>query len=659
MRMPRFTLRAKLICAVGAIASFAGFPLIWLGYNDTYDHAIQTTQAEFSRVTQIVNDAAELSHVSSQMLAIEKIRIEKDDIISTLGAVERWIQQRRIVDMFATLNFLSHTWETYAGIVNDWGEFYYISPGVRELWTKNPEDLWGIPFRDYLRSTSLNAYRDEFTFFRMAVGDGPEKPFLVAVRKVDGYIAVVMQALDYLEGPFLDADSTAEAQAVDALRSLQIRQGAEMAVLTGSGRVIGKRTADPASAPEVFDEGVFRKAEQEGLATGIAERNGRLMLYVVRHVKALDWYIEAYEPISSVAGAARISAMYLALWVLLAFATASLAALFLVSWFTKPLEQLTLAAQRLQNFDFIGDDTPKRLKALALSLPQRGSDEVGQVSQAFSNMIVAMEANIAALKASIAKQHSIEGELNAAREIQRGMLPQIDGGFRGSAGFEAAALMVSAKEVSGDFYDVFALSDGRIALILGDVSGKGASAALLMCVTLTLARAAIAEGDGPAAAIAKVNSLIAVRNPSCMFATMWVGLFDPATSRLSYCSAGHCPPLVISPNAPERLRWIRSEGGPLVGVFEEASYQESTVSLAPGECWLVYSDGISEAMNEKRELFGEAGMERAASAAEGSSPQNVIDALMAGVKAHRGAAEQSDDIAMLAFGRKLQPQEGI
>lgn len=657
MRMPRFTLRAKLICAVGAIVSFAGFPLIWLGYCDTYDHALAAAQDDFNRVTQMVNDAAELSYLNAQMLAADKVGIERNDIISVLGAVEGWIRNRRVEEMFATMNFLADTWETYAGIVSDWGDFYYLSPGVRQLWLENPKDFWGVPFREYLKRTSRNAYRDEFTFIRTALAGRDEKPYLVAVRKVDGWIAVVMQALDYLEEPLLASEKTTEAQAVDALRSISLREGAEMTVLTRSGRIIGKRTAAPAKDPDVLGPEILQSAEASGLAMGISDIGGKESLYVVRHLRALDWYIEAHAPVSVVAESARHSAMRLALWVVLAFAAASLAALFLITWFTKPLQRLTAAAKRLQKFDFIGDDTPQRLQRLAASLPKRSSDEVGQVSQAFSSMIVAMESNIAALKASVAKQHSIEGELNAAREIQRGMLPQIDGGFR-LPGFEAAAFMAPAKEVSGDFYDVFQAPNGRVALILGDVSGKGVSAALLMCVTLTLVRAAIAEGDGPAAAMAKVNALIAARNPSCMFATIWVGLFDPASGKLAWCSGGHCPPLALRPSGSARVRWVRGEGGPLVGVFDEAVYQEAQAQLEPGEVWLVYSDGISEAMNEERALFGEAGMVRAVEGIASLTPQSIIDALIAGVKVHRGAAEQSDDIAMLAFERTpLEPKK--
>ena len=228
------------------------------------------------------------------------------------------------------------------------------------------------------------------------------------------------------------------------------------------------------------------------------------------------------------------------------------------------------------------------------------------------------------------------------------MLPDASNGFR-AKGMEAAAVMNAAKEVGGDFYDVFELPDDRQVLILGDVSGKGVSAALFMCVTLTLIRNAIGDGLMPAQAVKKVNDQLAANNPHMMFVTLWVGILDRRTGRLVYANGGHCPPAIL-PASPEKpVRWLRDISGPLVGAFDIADFNELETTLEPGDVCFVYSDGVSEAMDEEKHLFGEEGMIQVFESCHGVRPQGVIDAMMAGIEAHRGKAEQSDDITMLVF----------
>lgn len=154
----------------------------------------------------------------------------------------------------------------------------------------------------------------------------------------------------------------------------------------------------------------------------------------------------------------------------------------------------------------------------------------------------------------------------------------------------------------------------------------------------------------------QINDQVAARNPACMFATLWIGIFDPRDGTLRFSSGGHCPPAVLHAETRDNespLAWERFTGGPLVGVFEDAAFTESEAKLEPGDFWFVYSDGVSEAMNEKRELFGEAGIARVLSSLADRSPAAVIDAMMQAIVEFRGRAAQSDDITMLVFQRPL------
>ena len=216
--------------------------------------------------------------------------------------------------------------------------------------------------------------------------------------------------------------------------------------------------------------------------------------------------------------------------------------------------------------------------------------------------------------------------------------------------------MVAAKEVGGDLFDVIRLPGGRRALVLGDVSGKGVSAALMMSVTLTLIRNALSNGFEPAAVIKTVNDRLAANNENCMFVTLWIGIFEPDTGLLTYANGGHCPPYWLPADRGKPPQAVRNVSGPLVGVFEEAQYQGYALQLRPGDLFFVYSDGVSEAMNENRELFGEEGILAAAEARSSNDPRAFVDGMLEAVVAWRKTMPQSDDITMLAI-RHTQEEE--
>jgi len=192
--------------------------------------------------------------------------------------------------------------------------------------------------------------------------------------------------------------------------------------------------------------------------------------------------------------------------------------------------------------------------------------------------------------------------------------------------------------------------DGRQAIIIGDVSGKGISAALFMCVTLTLIRNAITQGLSAASAMDSVNKVLAIKNSTCMFATLWIGLFDPKTGKLTFSNGGHCPPVIV--NRSGSTRWIRDVSGPLVGVIDEAEFNECETTLEPGDLCLLYTDGVSEAMNAAKELFGETRIESTMRTLAGKTPKETLQVFIQALETHRKDYVQSDDITMLAFTRE-------
>ena len=158
----------------------------------------------------------------------------------------------------------------------------------------------------------------------------------------------------------------------------------------------------------------------------------------------------------------------------------------------------------------------------------------------------------------------------------------------------------------------------------------------------------MSNGFEPAAVIKTVNDRLAANNENCRFVTLWIGIFEPDTGLLTYANGGHCPPYWFPADRNKLPMAVKNVSGPLVGVFEEAQYQGYALQLKPGDLFFIYSDGVSEAMNEKRELFGEEGILTAAQKRGGNDPKAFVEAVLDEIVAYRGTMPQSDDITMLA-----------
>jgi serine phosphatase RsbU (regulator of sigma subunit) len=241
----------------------------------------------------------------------------------------------------------------------------------------------------------------------------------------------------------------------------------------------------------------------------------------------------------------------------------------------------------------------------------------------------------------------VERELTLARNVQRSFLPRSMPKVRGMRFF---AFYEAQGQVGGDYYDVVPLPDGRIAALLGDVSGKGVPAALLMAKASSDAKVALlSKHDQPAAAMNWINNSICAAGLEDKFLTLAMCIVDPASGKLGMVNAGHMSPLV------RRLDGTLDEpahpdvSGPPVGVAEDFEFEYCETALQPGELAVLYTDGISEAMSAAGEEFG---MERLRKAVAGAAanPQAVGDAVLAAVRAHVNGHKQHDDMAVLIFG---------
>ena len=296
---------------------------------------------------------------------------------------------------------------------------------------------------------------------------------------------------------------------------------------------------------------------------------------------------------------------------------------------TKPLAFLSESAHEVAKGNF---DAP---------LPTfKHNDEVAQLRDAFGSMQQSLKQYVEEVKETTKAKTAIMSELNVAHSIQMSMLPKTFPAFPNREDIELYASLTPAKAVGGDLYDFF-IRDEQLFFCIGDVSGKGVPASLVMAVSRTLFRNIAAHTDQPSHIVKTMNENICEGNDNCMFVTLFVGVLHLASGRLRYSNAGHDAPYLQSELLP-------CDANLPIGVAPDLPYTDQETVIAPGMTLFLYTDGLTEAENGSRELFG---MQRIAEVIKPfkGSPQSLIETMTAAVHQFVGDTEQSDDLTMLAF----------
>ena len=245
------------------------------------------------------------------------------------------------------------------------------------------------------------------------------------------------------------------------------------------------------------------------------------------------------------------------------------------------------------------------------------------------------------------KLAATETELNMATEIQTGMLPSIFPAFPERAEFDIHASMDPAKEVGGDFYDFFMIDDDHLAIVIADVSGKGVPAALFMMSSKILINDHALMGGTPAEILERVNKQVCANNDAHMFVTVWLGILEISTGKLTTASAGHEYPMI---NTTGKYVLLKDKHGMAVGAFEMAKYKDTEIQLKKGDSIFVYTDGVAEATDANNELFGTDRTVDALNAVPaGASQKDVLAGVRAAVDAFVKEAPQFDDLTMVGL----------
>lgn len=243
------------------------------------------------------------------------------------------------------------------------------------------------------------------------------------------------------------------------------------------------------------------------------------------------------------------------------------------------------------------------------------------------------------------EQEKLRKDVALAAEVQRRLLPAE---APSSPVATCAAFTLPARSVGGDYYDFFDLRDGRVGIAVADVSGKGVAAALLMSVVQASLRVIASAGaPTPADVAARMNAFLYQSTGANKYATFFYAEFDPSRRRLAYVNAGHNPPILIRLTADGPQAIGLAEGGTVIGLFPDMTYQGAELDLQAGDLLVAYTDGVSEALNAQDEEFGEARLEALLIGAVGASAGEIAARLTAAMRAWIGAAEQHDDLTFV------------
>jgi serine phosphatase RsbU (regulator of sigma subunit) len=283
----------------------------------------------------------------------------------------------------------------------------------------------------------------------------------------------------------------------------------------------------------------------------------------------------------------------------------------------------------------------------SLSTPFARLRRNAAVSASAALALLVSVALIAARVGPYVRGKQLEVQADLARQVQRDLLPDARAW---PAGLDAGAECVPAWQVGGDFYDIIRLPDGRVAFVLGDVSGHGISAALLM----GLIHGAMssppweASDEDVARAAERLNGLLVAKSSGERFASLFWCSYDPASCLLRYINAGHLPPLWLrtrpaAPAAMERL----ADGGPVLGVLSAATYRTVSIEVRPGDLLVLFSDGIVEAPNNRGEPFGEQRLIAVVEAQQHRPAREICDAILAAVRTFTANAGVQDDQTLL------------
>ncbi len=368
------------------------------------------------------------------------------------------------------------------------------------------------------------------------------------------------------------------------------------------------------------------------IGTNQKSKTNETTLVFYAPIPRVQWSVSFTLPESFIMEKPRQLSQAMTLTLILMLIITSISLFLVVRKQLRPLKDLDTAARDIANGDF-NKELPKI----------KTHDEIRNLRDSFEDMRTSLSRYIDELQVTTASKASIESELKVASDIQMSMLPKLFPPYPDRNDIDIFGQLKPAKAVGGDLYD-FYIRDEKLFFCIGDVSGKGVPASLVMAVTRSLFRTISAHESAPDRIVDAINDTLSDGNESNMFVTLFVGALDLPTGRMRYCNAGHDAPMICTGDAVTALPM---DCNIPVGVMSPWKYTAQSTQITPGTTIFLYTDGLTEAENINHEQFGEARILPVANTT--NTPKPLIEAMTAAVAEFVGEAEQSDDLTMLAI----------
>jgi sigma-B regulation protein RsbU (phosphoserine phosphatase) len=299
---------------------------------------------------------------------------------------------------------------------------------------------------------------------------------------------------------------------------------------------------------------------------------------------------------------------------------------------------LPISRRMTRNLEALKEGTEKLSSGdLKARVPVRSNDEFGKLSQRFNQMAAALEQH----QKNVVTQERLQKEIEMCRQIQEELLPRYP---LKMAFAEVQGVSIPAREVGGDFFNYFSLPDGKIAVLIGDVSGKGVPAALLMANLQATLKAKLPISQDLAKLAEQLDEEIGSSTPAHAFLTLFMGVFDPGAGILKWVNAGHNPQYILSQE--EKFETMDSTGRPL-GLLPGGSYEEKSVKLSNGDSIFLYTDGLVEAENSQGVEFGSIRLEEVLHREVDSDPETILAEIEKANRKFRESVDSHDDATML------------
>ena len=334
------------------------------------------------------------------------------------------------------------------------------------------------------------------------------------------------------------------------------------------------------------------------------------------------------------------------IWIIIAvFILGSIAALLAARHIVKPIRDMT---QSIVNSSRTG-------QLFEMKDSYRTNDEIELLAESFDDLSKKTKQYIENITEITREKERVSTELSMASQIQNSMLPHVFPPYPNRREFDIYATMKPAKEVGGDFYDFFLIDEDHLGLVIADVSGKGVPAALFMMIAKTILQSCAMLGRSAAEILAKTNEALCSNNQVDMFVTVWIGILELSTGKLTAANAGHEYPALKHPDG--RFELYRDKHGFVIGGIEGAKYKEYEMQLEPGAKLFVYTDGVPEATDAENRMFGLERMMEALNREPEAAPKRILENIHDSVRAFVQEAEQFDDLTMLCLEYKGRQTE--